>query len=81
MSARVVWDPAAGTVVLNELTYDTPMTLVWPRGFSAFVVGGRLEIVTPEGSIVGRDGDIVDSLGGGGGSICDVDSVLYPPAR
>ena len=36
----------------------------WPWGFSARDVGGRLEIVAPDGQVYARDGDRV-SVGGG----------------
>ena len=41
-----------------------PMALVWPRGFTARLVGGRLEVVAPDGTVVGRDGEQVSDLGG-----------------
>lgn len=77
---RITWDRPDGIVLfVNQL--GTPLALVWPRGFSARVVGDRLEIVAPDGTVIGRDGDTLDRLGGGGDAICEVNGVFYPPAN
>jgi hypothetical protein len=41
------------------------MRVVWPSGFAAWRVGGRSVVADPWGNVVGRDGDVLDSLGGG----------------
>lgn len=57
-----------------------PIQLIWPRGFAAWLVGGTAEILAPDGSVVGRTGDILSSLGGVAPVICFVNGQGYGPA-
>jgi hypothetical protein len=77
---RITWDPSSDSVEFVDVDNGVTLGLVWPRGFAARVVGGHLEILSPVGSVVGRDGDVLSNLGGTPGDVCDVDGVLYPPA-
>ncbi len=42
--------------------------VVWPAGFGAWRGDGGAVLADPWGGIVGREGDIVEGLGGGAGN-------------
>ena len=53
-------------LILVSVASGDTVRVVWPSGFAAWRVGGRSVLADPWGSVVGRDGDVLDSLGGGG---------------
>jgi hypothetical protein len=70
-----------GDAVSFEFLDGRPVDLVWPRGFSAWLLEGRAEIVAPDGSVVARDdGAEITGLVGDTRAICEVNGVAYPPA-
>jgi hypothetical protein len=70
-------------LVLVSVESGQPVRVVWPAGFGAWRIDGRAVVADPWGSVVGRDGDVLDSLGGGLGvedafDICPFGIVTRP---
>ncbi len=55
-------------LILVSLSSGEPIPVVWPSGFGAWRVGGRAVLAGPYGDVIGRDGDVLDRLGGGSGA-------------
>ncbi len=67
-------------VFIGQYTGQT-IDLVWPRGFSAWLLNGRAEVVAPDGTVVFHEGDDLSGKISGIPDICQVDGVgFYPPA-
>jgi len=55
----------------NEVTFlsvanGDPVQVVWPSGYVAWRVGGHAELVARDGSVLGRDGDVIQDRFAGG---------------
>lgn len=70
-------------LVLVTVETGEPVAVVWPAGYAAWRIDGRAVIADPWGGVVGREGDVLDGLGGGTGSddafhICPYGMVTRP---
>jgi hypothetical protein len=52
-------------LIVLSVESGSPVKVVWPSGFGAWRIGGRSVLADPWGHVVGRDGDVLNGLGGG----------------
>ena len=52
-------------LILVSVESGDTLNVVWPSGFAAWRVDGRAVLADPWGHVVGREGDVLDGLGGG----------------
>ena len=72
-------------LVFTSLEGKSTVDLIWPRGFTARILDGRAELVARDGSVLAREGDVLDDLGGGIGAtgnafhVCFIAGKGYEP--
>lgn len=78
---RLVIDPSQSNPVWGLWVTDgSRFDVIWPPGFQLRMTP-QPELVDPLGSIIGRNGELIDNAGGSGGdpvTICSLGSVTYP---
>lgn len=65
--------PARVTVVRDALVLMSeaggePLKVVWPNGWTAWRRDGRAELISRDGTVVGREGEVISGFGGGVGT-------------
>jgi hypothetical protein len=69
-------------MVFVDVASGERRAVVWPEGFAAWAEYGRAVLYARDGSIVGREGDVLDKIGGaatadGGFRVCAVGVRTY----
>ena len=59
---------AGDALVLVAEAGGDPIKVVWPTGWAAWRLGGRAELVSHDGTVVGREGEVISGYGGGVGT-------------
>jgi hypothetical protein len=53
------------SMVFADEAGDSRVQAVWPNGYSARLLNGRSELISPDGSVLARDGDVISGLASG----------------
>ena len=53
-------------LIFISVETNEPAMVVWPSGWAAWRIGGRAELVDRNGSVVGREGEVIPARYGGG---------------
>lgn len=59
---------AGDELIVRSVASGDPVSVVWPSGFAAWRIDGRAELAGPYGNVIGREGDVLSTLGAGGGT-------------
>jgi hypothetical protein len=59
---------AGDALVLVPVDGGDLIKVVWPTGWAAWRLDGHAELVSHDGTVVGREGDVISGFGGGVGT-------------
>ena len=59
-------------LILTAVGTDDPVPVVWPSGWAAWRLDGKAELVSREGTVVAREGDVVDTFRGNVGTEMEI---------
>lgn len=66
--ADVRVEASADELIVVAVASGNPVKVVWPAGFGAWRLDGRAVLADSGGRVVGREGDVLPTLGGGSGT-------------
>ncbi len=69
------------TVVFDRLDGGERVPVVFPTGFQAWSVAGKAQLVTPEGDVLAREGDVLVGLIGSAADNGDLNVCFTSPAK
>jgi len=58
--------PSGDDLIVRSEADGSSVAVVWPSGWAAWRIGGRAELVAHDGSVVAREGDLIENRFGGG---------------
>jgi hypothetical protein len=68
-------------VVFVDVGSGVRRPMIWPFGFAAWLEFGRVVLYATDGTVVGREGDVLDNIGGSGDAegfhVCSVGARTY----
>jgi hypothetical protein len=68
-------------MVFVDVATGQPASMIWPFGFAAWVEYGQAVLYARDGEVVGREGDVLDKIGGSaapdGFHVCQVGARTY----
>jgi hypothetical protein len=57
---------AGDELIVLAVGTDEPVNVVWPTGWAAWRLDGRAELVGRDGTVIAREGDVIENRFGGG---------------
>jgi hypothetical protein len=65
-------------LIAVSTTTGEPVQVVWPSGYVAWRIGGHAELVARDGSVLAREGDVIQDRFAGGVSVGNAFHVCIP---